>query len=407
MREISLTIERKDRYGADGVYQIHAPGYILAELFWADSDGNALPGWTPFAYIPLISGRGSFIYPNGRAVPDGASAVLCRAVSDDCGQSAECLQCLPAAAAEGKEPAGTGYCFVAASDLHISNKSAPFAQLYDFSIGSDGLLLAGDTVNDGTGQQFEFMKNCVLDNWKRIGIFLPIYTAAGNHDMPLKPLPSSGQEGGGGYPAFQDWLRKRAESAGFRWNQDACGAYAAPVGEDMEIIGLQCVSHFRRFVFRDGLQLQWLEKHLDETEHLKWHIILCHAPLLKHNPQRRQGKDAPYLSRDDRLQSILDSHHNIIFISGHTHFSLNNLSGCVEWEASRENLYLNVGSIRKTTMNVNEPLVPNAWTEGSAVRLNITDSEVEITTVSLYTGNKQARGYYCFRSRKNSGQTGI
>lgn len=389
MKEIRLTIERKNQDSTDCILRIHAPSYIMAGLFWADKEGNALHGWTPFAYVPLISGRGDFEFSGKRAIPETAVSVLCRAVSEDCCQTTECLQVIPGK--RGK-PFQGGYCFVVASDLHISNKPAPFEKLLDFAVGSDGLLLAGDTVNDGTERQFEFVKRCVMENGKKHGVVLPIYTVAGNHDIPVKPSPSTASPGG--YPMFQKWMQERIESVGGICNQDTSGAYAVQVGDDIEIIGIQCVSHFRRFVFRRGRQLEWLSNHLDERKDLKWHIILCHAPLLKHNPQRKQGKDAPYLSRDDSLQHILDTHHNIIFISGHTHFSLNNLSGCVEWDDSKNNLYLNVGSIRKTTMNTNELFVPSVWTEGCAVLLRISQCDLGITTVGLDSRKKQARGYY-------------
>lgn len=397
MKEISLTFKRKRLGCADGIFSVHAPDCIMAELFWADQEGKPLPGWTPFAAVPLNCGKGEFTFGGGRAIPAEAKNILCRAVSDDCSQILECLQSVEGAKTD---PFETGYCFAVASDLHISNKAAPFDRLYEFASGADGLLLAGDTVNDGTWQQFRFVKDCIMENCKKQGTFLPIYTAAGNHDILLKPLPSM-EEGQAGYPGFQGWLQKRAEEFGIMWDQDASGAYAARAGEQVEIIGLQCVSHFRRFVFPEGRQLDWLDNHLEETKELKWHIILCHAPLIKYNPQRKPGKDAPYLSRDDKLQSILDAHHNIIFISGHTHFSLNQLSGCVCWDDVRENLYLNVGSIRKTTMNSDELPVPSAWTEGDAVLLRISENGVEVKTVGLYSGKKQSRGYYRFESKGN------
>ncbi|WP_147357494.1 metallophosphoesterase family protein [Enterocloster lavalensis] len=403
-------MEKREPGGGGQTFRIDAPGFSAAELFWAGGDGKVLPGWTSFACEPLRDGRACLVFPDSLAVPEGASAVLCRAVSGD-GRTAEQVLDFPTEAAldfpaemaadfpaEERTAAGGGYCFTVASDLHISNKPAPFSRLYECAVGSDGLLLAGDTVNDGTGSQFAFMRNCVTESWKKFGIFLPIFTVCGNHDVPLKPLPDINAAGQGGYPVFQKWLERRAESVGYDWDQHDSGAYAVKVGADLEVIGLQCVSHFRRFVFRDGTQLEWLEEHLDENDHLKWHIILCHAPLLNHNPQRMPGKDAAYLSRDEKLQSILDAHHNMIFISGHTHFSLNNRPGCVEWEASRQNLYLNVGSIRKTTMKAGKASVPRAWTEGNAVRLRIAESEVEVEAFGLYTGNRQARGYYRFHT---------
>lgn len=381
-KEASLEIHM-DGNSADGEFKICGGDFSMAELFWADAEGKALPGWTSFAYVPLKSGKGLYTFSGSRAIPKSAAAVLCRMVSEDGSRTAECSQVLP-----GR------YCFVAASDLHISNKAGPFDRLYDFAAEADGLLLAGDTVNDGTEQQFEFVKGCIMNQWEKRGKKVPLYTVAGNHDIPLKPLPLILKEEQGGYPMFQKWIRDQLKPAEAVWEQDVSGAYAVSVGADIEIIGLQCVSHFRRFVFRDGRQLQWLEEHLNKRDDLRWHIILCHAPLLRHNPQRRKEGDPPYLSRDKVLQDILDRHHHIIFISGHTHFSLSNRWGCADWDASRSNLYLNTGSIRKTTMKSDGYPVPAAWTEGCAVLLRISDQAVEITTVGLYSGNKQARGYY-------------
>lgn len=392
MKDICLDIEWMGRDGADGVLDVFAPGFFFAELFWADKGGRALTGWTNLAHVPLTGGKGTFAFTGGRAVPEKAETVLCRAVTEDGSRTAECTREVPG---ERKRSWEGRHRFAVASDLHISNKAGPLARLYDFAVDTDGLLLAGDTVNDGTPGQFKFVKDCVMDGGRKHQRHLPIFAVAGNHDMPLKPLPSIETEGQGGYPVFQRWLQERVEAVGNCWNQDVSGAYAVPIGESIELIGLQCVSHYRRFVFRGGKQLEWLERHLDETDHLRWHVILCHAPLLGHNPQRSAPRDAPYLSRDEALGRILDAHHNIIFISGHTHFSLNNRFGCVDWDGGRNNLYLNAGSIRKTTMHAREPWAPPEWTEGCAVLLGIGETDLEITTVGLYSGNKQARGYYC------------
>lgn len=111
------------------------------------------------------------------------------------------------------------------------------------------------------------------------------------------------------YPALQDWLLKRQP---YPYILDESGAYAVRAG-GIEVIGLNCAWHWRRFKFVDGAQLKWLEAHLDHNDAVR-HIILCHAPLLAHNPRRGEAK--PYLSRDAQLQSILDAHKNIILFQG-------------------------------------------------------------------------------------------
>ena len=75
------------------MFRIDAPGFSAAELFWAGGDGKVLPGWTSFACEPLRDGRACLVFPDSLAVPEGASAVLCRAVSGD-GRTAAGTVCL-------------------------------------------------------------------------------------------------------------------------------------------------------------------------------------------------------------------------------------------------------------------------------------------------------------------------
>lgn len=109
---------------------------------------------------------------------------------------------------------------------------------------------------------------------------------------------------------------------------------------DLDIIGLQCVISGRKFLFPDGEQIDWLEACLTATT-ATWHVILCHAPLLKHNPNRNDG--VPYLDRNRRIQELLDRHGNIIFLNGHTHVSPNILRGNAEYDAAHQNVYLDCG----------------------------------------------------------------
>src|SRR5699024_5493727 len=71
-----------------------------------------------------------------------------------------------------------------------------------------------------------------------------------------------------------------------------------------------------------------LEEKPEEKPFLR--LILCHAPLLDHNPQRRKGQSQPYLGGDRALQKMLDSQENFLYLSGHTHLSPNLYQGSVE-----------------------------------------------------------------------------
>lgn len=123
-------------------------------------------------------------------------------------------------------------------------------------------------------------------------------------------------------------------------------------------------------------------------------MIFCHAPLLHHNPKREVEKNNPYLNRDKELQEIIDRHGKVIFISGHTHLSMNDPIGCVEWDKKLHNLYINDGSIRPTDLLSNEMIQPAEWKSGTLLDLRISGTEVEIMTRSVSDGKKHARGYY-------------
>lgn len=164
---------------------------------------------------------------------------------------------------------------------------------------------------------------------------------------------------------------------------------------DTEIIGLNAATHWRRFKFPDNAQLEWLMLHLLESK-AKRHIILCHAPLRLHHPYRPENGEC-YLSRDSVLQRIIDVERTeVIFLSGHTHYSMNCREGCVEM-AEREHLYINAGSIRPTALKPDEPLQPECWTDGNVVELVIGETQTTVTGVSMKTRQRIARGHYCFQ----------
>ena len=140
------------------------------------------------------------------------------------------------------------------------------------------------------------------------------------------------------------------------WQQDESGAYSVGLGP-VEIIGLNAAGHWRKFLFPEGRQLRFLEERLQKEEAERgrdWRMILCHAPLLAHNPQRKPG-GTPYLNRDRELQRIVDGQEEVIFISGHTHFLPNVPEGCVEYEPEARRLYLNAGSVRPAEMGTGRP----------------------------------------------------
>lgn len=263
---------------------------------------------------------------------------------------------------------------VTMSDLHLSGKHWEVRRAFRLAKDTDLVLLAGDLVNDGKESQFALMQKLICEELPDT----PVLAVAGNHDYPREPSAMI-RCGVCDYPALEDWLLTRQP---YPVTRDESGAWAVRAGET-DFIGLNCVWHWRRFKFIDGAQLRWLEQYLERSDALR-HVILCHAPLLAHNPKRSDTK--PYLSRDAQLQEIVERHRNVIFISGHTHVSLESAVPCVEYEAARNHLYISDGSIRRTTVLTAEAKPLRQSADGNIVALRLSREGVTVTGRSVIDG---------------------
>lgn len=382
---IRLDIQMRIPGCADGTYRIRAKGCIAAALYWADKHG-ALPDWTPFAYIPVSpGGTGEFRFTGHRAIPRDATHVLAHGVRSDMTATEETIAELPNP--DRQEPVSGAVRLGVITDLHLSGKPWTVRKALHMAGDSSAVLCAGDMVNDGLPEQYALLHTAI----SQVLPDTPLLAVAGNHDYPTCPLPQISC-GICDYPTLQDWLLRRAERMGHPFELDESGAYAVNL-HGIDVIGLNVASHYRRLAFKKDGQLMWLARHLDAVQAAR-HIILCHAPLSAHNPQRQGTDKPPYFSRDSHLQEILDAHRNIIFLSGHTHLSFNSRKGCVDQDPERGNFYVNCGSIRPTTLKPDEPLQPKEWADGNIVWLDIAEDQIEITAVSLESGQRISRGYY-------------
>ncbi len=380
---IRLRVEWTRPGGADGLYTVRAPGALMAGLWWAD-DAGPLPDWTAFAFLPIDpSGRGAFRYTGGRAVPREATHVFVRAVSPDMVTAGEAL--VPLGDRQPAPPMEDAVRLGFVTDLHLGGRPWQAGRALAMAGAGRAVLCAGDMVNDGTPEQFALLRQLIED---RLPPETPMLAVAGNHDFSVRP------DAGESFYALQERLLDRAERLGLAVERDTSGAWAARLG-DMDVIGLNAARPGRKLAFQRQGQLPWLDRHLTETA-AAWHVVLCHAPLLAHNPQRRRAGDMPYFSRDGQLQRILEAHRNILFLSGHTHISMNCPAGCVETDRERSILYINGGSVRATALKPEEPLRPKEWTEGNMLWLDLAPGRAEITAVSLVSGKRVARGYYRF-----------
>lgn len=373
---------------AEGHYIIKAKGFILALLSWGNEHGT-LEGWGAFAYVPIDpAGNGSFHFSGARRIPKGATHVYAHCMSSDFSYCEGAFAEIPAQFLCEASISEKAQRFSVLTDLHLASKPWRIKRALS-AAQSENILLLGDSTNDGLPQQFEEFEECIKETAPD-KIFLPV---VGNHDV-LHISHGDDIDGCENYAEFQKHLLSKAEDKGFSVLHDPDSlAYSIQFG-NVDITGIQCVVSGRKFSFPEGRQVLWLENHLKATQNSCWHLILCHAPLLAHNPNRNTG--TPYLGKNNILQEIIDNCGNVIFLSGHTHVSPNLLTGNAEFDRTCGNIYLDCGSAVYTDTSGEQEVMSPDWNEGCVTELSVDDDEVEICMSSITTGIKFPRGYYRF-----------
>lgn len=374
---------------AQGNYIVKARGFILAVLRWGNGD-EPFHDWGPFAYVPIDpAGNGSFFFSGKRGIPRGASHVWARCYAADFASFENVSAPLPDRYLPSGTPGEDAKRFSILTDLHMASKPWKIKQALR-TAESDTIFLLGDSTNDGLPEQFDAFKKCIEETVPdRI-----LFPVTGNHDVLHASRPDK-SDGCKNYEDFQRYLLAKGEANGHVITYAPDGrAYSVQIG-DLDVIGLQCVTTGRSFLFPDGIQIDWLEEHLSATA-ASWHLILCHAPMLKHNPNRNDGP--PYLDKNKRLQEILDRNGRIIFLNGHTHVSPNVLVGNGEYDEAHQNIYLDCGSVVATDTSGETGLMSPDWKDGCKTELIVTKDAVEICMSSIDTGIRFPRGYYRFHA---------
>lgn len=282
------------------------------------------------------------------------------------------------------------------SDLHLSRKTGRVMRALNKAFQSGCVLIAGDLVNYGKPEQLELFVECVKRTSSENA---PLFSVCGNHDFPIDGFDETQFN----YWNLQKSFLDRNKALGFNIEEHESGCWSA-VNEHLHIFGWKCVDESRNFFFgkKEG-QLKWLSEKLGKNKDKKYQIVCSHAPLIAHNPQRKPDGQ-PYFDSDTKLQRIIDSHENIIFVSGHTHFSPNNLQGNVDYDEQRNNIYIDDGSVCPTTYKSDEDYVPKEWTDGVIAELAIYENGVEINYCGIHTDKKFARGYYRFSIGKQNNE---
>lgn len=395
---MSLTVNLRQAGYAAGKYNIKAKGFFLSVLKWGN-EKKAFSDWSPIGYIPIDpAGNGGFLFPGMRAIPIEATHIWAHCVSHDFSSHADISVPIPPKYLPHfpeKEDMSKTLHLSVLTDFHLSVKTGAVRRALS-SAESEILLLIGDLTNDGLSEQFEQFQNIIDQTIPEKSIFC----IPGNHDVLHPAKTEDGKDGISNYLTFREKILDKANQKGYLISKDKESlAYSVQLGF-IDLIGLQCVISKRRFLFPKGRQIQWLETHLAEQKDAEWHIIMCHAPLLSHNPHRNDS--SAYLDRDEQLQNLLDRTGNIIFLSGHTHISPNLLSDNGAQNDKTGNIYLDCGSVADTHMEGLNSLSASDWKDGCITELVLSENLVEICMKSIDTGKKFPRGYYRFYKKNDT-----
>ncbi len=246
------------------------------------------------------------------------------------------------------------------SDLHLFNKTLNAQHALSKLRGIDLLLIVGDVADRAEEKQYGILLELINEYFCNI----PVYCVSGNHDNPAKDDTN--------YRNFE-----RQVNGEYPFIVDECGAFYKNLNEHIDIIGLNPTYHQKQFFFPDkGHQLAFLQEKLSKSP-CDYHIIMCHPPLIAHNPQRTVDM-APYIveEQDKRLQRIIDESNGVIFVSGHTHFS-----PTVEPDKTCRNLYINNGSICPTTVKDSD----GKFQQGNVTVLEIGENGISVTVKGIHT----------------------
>jgi len=246
------------------------------------------------------------------------------------------------------------------TDIHLYSKTHRLLRALEKAKGADMLLIAGDIADRAQPHQYELAHSCVHEQLSD----MPVFCVSGNHDNPHRDDTA--------FRRFEAGINTQKQ-----YDTDPSGAFYRRLSHAADIIGLNPVYHQKQFFFTDrGCQLAFAEQKLKDSDTL-WHILLCHPPLIAHNPQRTPDK-APYIvkEQDARLQQLMDSSRNMIMLSGHTH-----MAPQVEYHSRQNNIYINCGSVCPTeTGDESSPLQ-----QGNITMLNIEDTQVDVCIMGIQT----------------------
>ena len=240
------------------------------------------------------------------------------------------------------------FSFFAVSDLHITQrlrgktagkryKAWRFLENEEYSFG----LVVGDVTNGCGEEEFAIAKTEFTPLIKRF----PLLIGYGNHDyFPNHPgdvaAPESRRQ-------FSDWVTAENKqygcSLGFFGEIQCFEAWVCGI----QVLSLDCAVNYPAAEAGEA-QLQWLDEKLTQSDDERFRIVMSHFPLKDYVPGKTGKKQIDYVRDSVKQPRILQKHQNILFFSGHTHFSLLSESPSVLFDESNKVAYCNTASVGNT-----------------------------------------------------------
>ena len=350
----NVLFKNKTAGNAHAFCEVSIPHAIVATLYWATDNGQPLEDYLPICSYPLFNGKTEFFIREDLMIPEKATHLLLRAFNDSMLEIVlpEMLVEIPAEK-RLKEEAPQKVIF-AASDMHFGGdyfhnpacRKRAFETIRD--VNPDVVVVAGDVTDNSYPNEY-------AQATEYIEAYLPstpVFVTFGNHDY--SPYAK------GSFPHYDDMLLfmqnqiKHNEALGIEMTPlTERNTYAARI-DGISFIMLNPNEENRHYEYRED-QLKWFDEQLSLSDGDRFRVVTTH--FHRYNtvsvPRRKTPVNVPV--NDDKCGEIIDRHRNIIHISGHSHYNMDdNDMVSAKLDEKHNVLYSNGGCMVWTGVAMNE-----------------------------------------------------
>ena len=237
------------------------------------------------------------------------------------------------------------FTFFVVSDLHITPKVRGKAAgkrykawKYLENAGCSFALIAGDITNSGSSEEFDIAQTELYPLISRF----PLMVGYGNHDyLTNDQWTVTSHES---RKRFSGWIQEQNLHVGCRMEfldgTECFETYCCGV----QILSLDCAATYPAAVAGER-QLAWLDEKLSESDGDRFRIVMNHFPLNSYVPKRTGTKQNCYLRDSLKQQKVFEKHKNILYFSGHTHYTLASDSPSMLFDETNRIAYFNTASV--------------------------------------------------------------